>query len=126
MKIDPGKRAITYKYERYDDYKIIYANGAVGGVTPRGEILFDLFIEFVGAPDETVHSVTPDGLGPEIGRTPEKPPFTRQSQVGVVMTPGQAKSLGYWLIDQVENMERKREGQGPENGPGTGDKPPVH
>jgi len=122
MKTDSGKRTITYKYERHPDYRIVYANGAVGGVTPRGEILFDLFIEFVGIPDETVHSITPDGLGPEIERKPESPPFTRQSQMGVVMTPGQAKSLGYWLINQVENIERKRE----DRDPGAGDKPPVH
>jgi hypothetical protein len=119
MKADSGKKAVTYKYERHPDYRIVYANGAVGGVTPRGEIMYDLFIEFVGVPEETVHSVTPEGLGPEIGRTPESPPFTRQSQIGVVMTPGQAKSFGYWLINQVENMERKkgeresRGGEGP-------------
>ncbi|MBN1686303.1 MAG: hypothetical protein JW852_06585 [Spirochaetales bacterium] len=122
MKDENGKRTVTYTYERHPDYHIVYANGAVGGVTPRGEVLFDLFIEFVGIPDETVHSVTPDGLGPEIGRKPESPPFTRQSQIGVVMNPGQAKSLGYWLINQVENMERKRE----ERVSGGGDKPPVH
>ncbi len=121
MKPEPGKRTITYKYERHPDYRIVYANGAVGGVTPRGEILYDLFIEFVGVPQETVHSVTPDGLGPEIERKPESPPFTRQSQIGVVMTPGQAKSLGYWLLNQVESMERKRE----ERGSGGGERPPM-
>ena len=122
MKTDSGKKTITYTYERHPDYRIVYANGAVGGVTPRGEILYDLFIEFVGVPEETVHSVTPDGLGPEIGRKPEAPPFTRQSQIGVVMTPGQAKSLGYWLINQVENMERKKG----EKTSGGGGQPPMH
>ena len=122
MKTESGKRAVTYKYERQADYRIVYANGAVGGTTPRGEIMYDLFIEFVGVPEETVHSVTPEGLGPEIGRKPETPPFTRQSQIGVVMTPGQAKSFGYWLINQVENMERKKG----EKKPGEDDPPPVH
>jgi hypothetical protein len=122
MKTEPGKREVTYSYERHPDYRIVYANGAVGGATPRGEIMYDLFIEFVGVPEETVHSVTPEGLGPEIGRKPESPPFTRQSQIGVVMTPGQAKSFGTWLINQVEIMERK---QG-ERRPGNGPIPPVH
>ena len=83
---------------------------------------------YVADPEETTHSVTPEGLGPEIGRKPEAPPFTRQSQIGVVMTPGQAKSFGYWLINQVENMEKKRgAGQGAGQGAaGQGEIPPVH
>ena len=122
MKTESSKRAVTYRYERHPDYRIVYANGAVGGTTPRGEIMYDLFIEFVGVPEETTHSVTPEGLGPEIGRKPETPPFTRQSQIGVVMTPGQAKSFGYWLINQVENKERKKG----ERQAGEGGNPPVH
>ena len=115
MQSGTPEKKVIYTYQKHPDYRIIYANGAVGGTTPRGEIMYDLFIEFVGVPEETVHSVTPDGLGPEIGRKPEKPPFTRQSQVGVVMTPGQAKSFGYWLLNQVENMERKQGGRKPDD-----------
>jgi hypothetical protein len=101
-------KQIAYKYEKHPDYRVIFANGAVGGATPRGDIKFDLFIEYLEVPETTVHSITPDGIGPEIERTPKAPPFTRQSQAGVIMNPGQAKSLAYWLMGQVENLEKKR------------------
>ena len=100
-------KRIAYKYEKHPDYRIIFANGAVGGATPRGDIKFDLFIEYLEVPEKTVHSITPDGMGPEIDRSPKNPPFTRQSQVGVIMSPGQAKSLAYWLMGQVETLGKK-------------------
>ena len=100
-------KTVTYKYTRHPDYRLTYANGAIGGTTPRGDIKFDLFIEFLDNPDESVHSITPDGLGPEIQRTPSAPPLNRESQVGVIMDPSQAKSLAYWLLAQVKAVEKK-------------------
>jgi hypothetical protein len=101
-------RRIVYRYEKHPSYRVIFANGAVGGATPRGDIKFDLFIEYLEVPEETVHSITPDGIGPEIERKPESPPFTRQSQIGVIMSPGQAKSLAYWLMGQVDALGKKK------------------
>ena len=69
MEDETAGRTVTYKYTRHSEYRIIYANGAIGGTTPRGDIKYDLFIEFVDIPEESVHSITPDGLGPEIERT---------------------------------------------------------
>ena len=102
------RKRIVYRYEKHPEYRIVFANGAVGGATPRGDVKFDLFLEYLEVPQESVHSLTPDGIGPEIERTPKDSPFTRQSQVGVIMSPGQAKALAYWLMGQVELMEKKR------------------
>ncbi len=110
MEEQRGPGRVVYRYEKNRDYRVIFANGAIGGVTPRGDVKFDLFIEYVDTPEETVHSVTPDGLGPEIERTPSGPAFTRQSQVGVIMSPGQARSLAHWLMGQVDAMEKKARG----------------
>ncbi len=102
-------KTIRYRYTRHPDYHTTYANGAIGGTTPRGDIKFDLFIEFVDLPEESVHSITPDGIGPEIERKPANPPMNRQSQVGVIMNPNQAKSLAYWLLSQTKGLEQKRD-----------------
>ena len=103
-----SQKKITFRYEKHPDYRVIFANGAVGGATPRGDIKFDLFIEYLEVPESTIHSITPDGIGPEIERNPPSLPFTRQSQVGVIMSPGQARSLAYWLMGQVDTIEKKR------------------
>lgn len=99
---------VVFLYETSPEYQIVYANGAFGGITPRGDIKFDLFIEFVKAPEEVVHIMTPDGLGPEVEREPAKTPFTRESQVGVIMSPDQAKSLAHWLLSKVSEIEQKK------------------
>ncbi len=106
-----ARRQIVYRYEKHPEYRIVSANGAVGGATPRGDVKFDLFLEYLEVPEETVHSITLDGIGPEIDRSPKDPPFIRQSQVGVIMSPGQAKALAYWLMGQVDQMEKKRRGE---------------
>ena len=108
MMEENAPRRIVYRYEKHPDYRVIFANGAMGGATPRGDIKFDLFIEYLEVPEESVHSITPDGIGPEIERNPASPPFTRQSQIGVIMNPGQAKSLAYWLMSQVDALAKKK------------------
>ena len=113
MEDTDSQKKITFRYEKHPEYRVIFANGAVGGTTPRGDIKFDLFIEYLEVPESTVHSVTPDGIGPEIERNPPALPFTRQSQVGIIMSPGQAKSLAYWLMGQVDSVEKKRKKEGP-------------
>ncbi len=107
-------RRIRYRYVKHPDYRVVFANGAVGGATPRGDIKFDLFIEYVEVPEETAHSVTPDGIGPEVERNPTDPPFIRQSQMGVIMSPGQARSLAHWLMGQVDALERRKQDGPPE------------
>lgn len=118
MSSEADGKTIRYKYTRHPDYRTVYANGAIGGTTPRGDVKFDLFIEFVDLPEESVHSITPDGIGPEIERQPVNPPLNRQSQVGVIMSPSQAKSLAYWLLGQTTATAQK---QPPSNGDPSGD-----
>jgi hypothetical protein len=36
-----SRRRIVYRYEQHPEYRIVYANGAAGGATPRGKVKFD-------------------------------------------------------------------------------------
>lgn len=100
-------KEITFLFDKDPDYKVIAANGAWGGVTPRGEIKFDLFFENVDTPDELTYMTTPDGLGPEISRQPAGSTIVREVLMGVVMTPENAENLGRWLIEKA-GMARKK------------------
>ena len=106
--MDYAQRRVVFQFEKNPEYRVIYANGAFGGATPRGDIKFDLFIEYAGSPEEVAHSMTPDGLGPEVERSPEDMPFVRESQIGVIMSPGQAKSFGHWLLSKISEVEKKQ------------------
>ena len=101
-------REITFQFDKDPDYRVIVANGAWGGVTPRGEFKFDLFFEHIDMPDEISYMATPDGLGPETNRTPSPTPFSRDALVGVVMTVENAESLGKWILEKVGQVKKQR------------------
>ena len=105
------RKRLMFRYSRDPAYRVVYANGAFGGVTPRGEIKFDLFVESPAAPDAVRVAITPDGLGPEESEV-EPGSFVREAQVGVVMTGEQAKHLGHWLLGKVSELENRRARRG--------------
>ena len=98
---------VIFGYEKDPAYRVVYANGAQGGVTPKGEYTFDLFFEHARAPAKVVHSITPDGLGPEVERSPATPQVVRDLLVGVIMTPAGAKSLAHWILENIRQFEEK-------------------
>ena len=101
-------RELTFTYARAADYRVFAANGVHGGVTGRGDFKFDLFVESSGVPESVTHSITPDGLGPETGREPERPEIVREIQVGVIMQVEQAKSFGHWILERVKLAESQK------------------
>lgn len=102
-----GDGNVKFEFRKSPDYRQIYANGAFGGPTAKGEMKFDLFIEYRQGPDAVYHSVTPDGLGPEVRREPDDLPFIRESQVGIVMTIGEAENFARWLLGHVEQAKKR-------------------
>jgi hypothetical protein len=98
---------VVFGYEKDPAHRVIYANGAQGGITPKGEYTFDLFFEHARPPVKVVHSITPDGLGPEVERMPPGPQVVRDLLVSVVMTPAGAKSLAHWILENIRQFEEK-------------------
>lgn len=99
-------KEIGFRFERDPEYRVITANGAWGGITPRGELMFDLFFEHLDMPEEIYYLATPDGLGPESRRVPDPLMIVREALVGVVMTPENAESLARWLLEKVASIRK--------------------
>ncbi|KKL50825.1 hypothetical protein LCGC14_2301630 [marine sediment metagenome] len=106
MSAESEEKKITFHYEKHPDYKVVYANGAYGGIGPRGEFKIDLFIEHTKIPDEVTYLLVPDGIGPPVNRKPETPPITREIQMGVIMTIGNAKSIVEWITRHINDYEK--------------------
>jgi hypothetical protein len=85
-------------FKRAADYRIIPVTGAWGGLNPQGEIIFDLFVEKLEIESIQVR-VEPDGSPVETAREGEV--HVRESQIGVVVRPDIAKSIGEWLIQKA-------------------------
>jgi hypothetical protein len=101
-----GDREVTFHYEFDPAYRIVGANGVWGGLTPRGDIRLDFFVESLTVPDSVVNLITPDGkLGPELARTPERR-ITRRLQVGILLSREQADDIADFLKARVAEFRR--------------------
>lgn len=110
-------KEITFRFEKDPEYRVVTANGAWGGITPRGDMKFDLFFEHIDLPEEINYMATPDGLGPETSRNPTPAPITREVLIGVVMTPENAENLGRWLLEKVGQYKKKEQPEAGEGNP---------
>jgi len=101
-------RKIVFEHTKSPDYRKIYVNGAWGGVTPKGELNFELFQEKHVLPEKIVHAINPDGtLGRELAREPgtEVPVVQREAQAYVTMSIDSARSIANWMLEKVKDFE---------------------
>jgi hypothetical protein len=102
--------AITFKYIFTYDYNPVYVNGAHGGVSPRGEIVANFYLERQPLPNEISHALNPDGsIGADIVAVdPENLSSTivRYVSNGVVLNHQNAKVLHSWLGDKIAELEQ--------------------
>ena len=101
---EPQKMDIIFS--RAEGYRRIPATGAWGGVSPNGEIVFDFFVEHRQNPERMEVEVR-KGEIIEKKRYPDPLPIIRESQVGIVLRPDIAKSVGEFLINYADQALSK-------------------
>ena len=103
-----NKPEMTFKYIFTYDYNPVYINGAHGGVSPRGELVMNFYLERQPLPNAISHEITPAG---SIGQETQVEPtdlgrsLVRQVINGVVVNYQTARELHYWLGEKVKEME---------------------
>jgi hypothetical protein len=103
-----NKPEMTFKYIFTYDYNPIYINGAHGGVSPRGELVMNFYLERPPLPNAITHEITPvGGIGAETNVEPADlgRSLVRQVTNGVVLNYQTARELHYWLGEKVKEME---------------------
>jgi hypothetical protein len=99
---------MTFKYIFQYDYSPVYVNGAHGGVSPRGELVMNFYLERQPLPNAISHEITPAGtIGEETGAEPSDlgRSLVRQVTNGVVVNYQTARELHYWLGEKLKEME---------------------
>jgi len=116
------KNEMTFKYIFTYDYNPIYVNGAHGGISPRGELVINFYLERQPLPNSISHEITQTGtIGPEtevepsdLGRS-----LVRQVINGVVVSHQTARELHFWLgekLKELDAMEQARMAMAAEQG----------
>ena len=96
---------IKFIHQFPDDYRIVPANGAWGGVSPRGDLLMHLFVEHSQVPREEIQIVKEDGSLAPLKKTTKEIEVMRTMQIGVVLNVEQAVSIAKWMLEKVEKYK---------------------
>ncbi len=100
------EKTISIEYNRANDFKLVPATGAFGGPNGQSEIVCNFFTEFSKYPEGDKFIV--DALTSKAELSPsqntEAQTFIRELQVGVVMRPDIARSVGEWLIKTADKV----------------------
>ena len=102
------KNEMTFKYIFTYDYNPVYVNGAHGGISPRGELVMNFYLERQPLPNAISHEITPvGGIGPETDVDPSdlNRSLVRHITNGVVVNYQTARELHYWLGEKLKEME---------------------
>jgi len=99
---------ITFKYIFNYAYNPVYVNGAHGGISPRGELVMNFYLERPPLPQEIKHAINPNGTIGEV--TAEEPHNLGNSMVryidnGVILNYESARNLHYWMGERLKELE---------------------
>jgi hypothetical protein len=106
--VSNGKPQITFKYIFTYDYNPLYVNGAHGGVSPRGELVVNFYMERPPLPNSVSHEINQNGtIGAESSVDPGDlhASLVRYVSTGVVLSPQTARDLHSWLGDKIREIE---------------------
>lgn len=105
-----SKSKIKCKYKFAKDYNPEYVNGAHGGITPKGEISINFFLERHAIPYSQTYEVNANGnLAGEIKEEVEpsdlSTSFIRYIKTGVILEYSSAKAIHQWLGEHIKKLE---------------------
>ena len=101
----PLPSSVKFHYAKSNYFRVVHAEGAIGGLTPSREIFVSLFNERAALPKVIEFALSPEGkLGRELNRE-GKDGIVREMEVGILMTASAAKNLADFLLSQVKLLE---------------------
>jgi hypothetical protein len=108
--------SIKFHYIKGNFFRVIHADGAIGGITPGRGIFLSLFSERGALPKVIEQALKPDGsLGDEVGRE-TKEGIVREVEIGIVLNSLTATKVADWLYRQVKILDESKPEQ-PEPAP---------
>ena len=101
------KNKIAFRYIKNHNYRVVHADGVIGGPSPSGDIHMAFFSQRKPIPRKVVYEITSDGLGPElVDQRESESDIIREFDTDVVMNLNVAKELIEWLQKHVSEVEK--------------------
>jgi hypothetical protein len=100
---------VTFDFIKSPHFRAVRADGAIGGVTPNGQIHVAFYSERPPIPRRVVHAVGPGGkLGEEVGRE-ARDAIVREMDFDLFLSLSVAKSVHQWLGARIAELEARQE-----------------
>jgi hypothetical protein len=107
---DETPNTVPFHYIKSNLFRVLHADGIVGGPTPNGLIFLGFYSERAAIPQITVHEITEGGqVGAE--RPDErvsKKGIVREVEIGATMSVETATSVITWLQEKVDLIQKVR------------------
>mgnify|MGYP003628466025 FL=1 len=117
--LDPSKgptpAEVAFDYIKSPDFRVVWADGVVGSITPNGLVHFALYAERQAIPRRQVFAIDQIGEhGGKIGTEVLEKQITRGSIVremacDVFISPQAAENLAKWLLERAEEIKKIQE-----------------
>lgn len=104
----PAEDEVAIDYIKGDDFRVVWADGAIGGITPNGLIHLALYAERLAIPRRQVFRLVKEGesrgsLGEEVRpKQISRGSVVREMACDVFLTPQGAENLAKWILLKVD------------------------
>jgi hypothetical protein len=102
---------VIFEYIKSPAFRTIHADGAIGGVTPSGNVHIAFYNERAPIPQKIVHKRKPDGsLGALLKeQTVARPGIIREMDIDVVLSPSALDALIVWLQTRQSDLKKRQD-----------------
>jgi hypothetical protein len=114
--LSPGE--VAFDYIKSQDFKVVWADGGIGGITPNGLIHLALYAERPAIPRRQVFRFSPTTGGSAkleaeiVEKRISRESVVREMSCDVMLTPQAAENLAAWLLNQVGELRKLQEATG--------------
>lgn len=95
---------VRFIYNDPEDYQRYFINGAVGGLTPRGELICNFFFEYKELPDSE-EAVVEDGKLKILNEPISEPEIFREIKCSIILRPEEARSIAGWFAAKADEYD---------------------
>ena len=105
------ERRVAFDYIKGANFRIVRADGAIGGITPPGQIHFALYSERHPIPRRLVHTLDDEGKlsAPIKSETVSRDAIVREVEVDVFLNIEAAKGLYDWLGSKIDEWHERHD-----------------
>jgi hypothetical protein len=107
---EPVSNKLRIEYQKSQSFRVIHADGAYGGTSPRLQLFIAFYNERFPIPKVLTYETDAAGAPLEelVSERESKEGVIREVEVGITMDLNAAKGFAEWLNERVSELEKKR------------------